>query len=321
MSIYFNRTVLKRTALVLALTALVAACGKNEEQQAANKAPAAPLVAAPAATPDQAILASVRALRANDLNAFFTAAMPAPEVAKMKADWSKHMTEKPITDDDRKKFTEQMNKLTAPGAEDKMYAEIEPQLKKFDQESAAQMPMLIAMGQGFVQSSIQQSKDLTDEQKKQSAALVAAAGTWAQSVKFTDPALVKAAIAALCKTARDLNLKSLDEVRALSYDQGMLKAGIALAGVKQILAVYGLKLDEALDSIKAETVSNAGDTAKVKVTYTAFNQPFATESDLVKVDGKWYGKQAIEKWQKKVAEENAAASTPAQAPAPAPAAK
>jgi hypothetical protein len=312
----------KRTALVLALTALVAACGKNEEQQAAKSAaPAAPAAVVVAATPDAAILATVHALRANDLNAFLTAAMPSPEVAKIKADWAKHMTEKPITDEDRQKFTEQMTKLTAPGAEDKMYAEIEPQLKKFDAESAAQMPMLIAMGQGFVQSSIQQSKDLTEEQKKQSAALVTAAATWAQNVKFTDPALVKAAIAAVCSTARDLNLKSLDEVRALSYDQGMLKAGIAVGGLKKLLAVYGLKIDQALDSIKAETVNNAGDTAKVKVTYTAFDQPFTTESDLVRVDGKWYGKQAIEKWQKKLAEENAAAATPTQAPAPAPAAK
>jgi len=316
MSTYF-----KRTALVLALTALIAACGKNEEQQAANKPAAAPVVTAPAATPDAAILASVRALRANDINAFLSAAMPAPEVAKIKTDWAKHMAEKPITDDDRKKFTEQMTKLTAPGAEDKLYAELEPQLKKFDQESAAQMPMLIAMGQGFVQSSIQQSKDLTDEQKKQSTALVTAAGTWAQSVKFTDPALVKAAIAAVCQTARDLNFKSLDEVRALNYDQGMLKAGIALGGAKRMLAVYGLKIDETLDSIKAETLSNAGDAAKVKVTYTAFSQPFTTESDLVRVDGKWYGKQAIEKWQKKLAEENAAVTAPTQAPAPAPAAK
>ena len=314
MSTYF-----KRTALVLALTALVAACGKNEEQAANKPAAPAPAVVAPAATPDQAVLASVRALRANDINAFLSAAMPAPEVAKIKADWAKHMAEKPITDDDRKKFTEQMTKLTAPGAEDKLYAELEPQLKKFDQESAAQMPMLIAMGQGFVQSSIQQSKDLTDEQKKQSAALVTAAGAWAQNVKFTDPALVKAAIAAVCQTARDLNFKSLDEVHALTYDQGMLKAGIALGGVKRVLAVYGLNLDQSLDSIKAETLSNAGDTAKVKVTYTAFDQPFTTESDLVKLDGKWYGKQAIEKWQKKLAEENAAAAAPTQQQAPAPA--
>jgi hypothetical protein len=77
------------------------------------------------------------------------------------------------------------------------------------------MPMMIAMGQGFVQSSIQQNKDMSEEQKKQAGALVDAAGKWAQSVKFTDPTLVKGAIAVICKTARDLNLKSLDEARAL----------------------------------------------------------------------------------------------------------
>jgi hypothetical protein len=303
-----------RIAFLLALGALVAACGKSEDSAAPSAAPAAAPVVAPAATPDAAVLASVHALRANDLNGFLTAALPAGEVAKIKADWTKNLTKEPATDEDRKKFVDQMTKLTAPGAEDKLYAEAEPQLKKFDAESAAQMPMMIAMGQGFVQSSIQQSKDLNDDQKKQSAAFVDAAGKWAATVKLTDPALIKAAIAVVCKTARDLNLKTLDEVRALSYDQGMLKAGIVLGGVKQVLAVYGLQIDKSLDSVKTETVSTAGDAAKVKVTLTAFDQPFTADSDLVKVDGKWYGKQAIEKWQKEQAE---AAAPAAAMPAPA----
>ncbi len=314
-------TQFKRAALLLALAALVAACGKNEDQAKTAAGPAAAPVAAPATTPDAAVMASVRALRANDVNGFLVAALPPGEVAKMKSDWAKNLTKDPVTDDDRKKFNDQMAKLTAPGAEDKLYADIEPQLKKFDQESAAQMPMMIAMGQGFVQSSIQQNKDMTDDQKKQAASLVDAAGKWAQTVKFTDPALVKSAIAAICQTARDLNLKSLDEARALTYDQGMLKAGIALGGVKRVLAVYGLQIDHSLDSIKAETVSTAGDTAKVKVSYTAFDQPFSSDSDLVKVDGKWYGKQAVEKWQKQQAEAAATAANPPATPAPAPATK
>ncbi|MEP6938771.1 MAG: hypothetical protein ABI846_03335 [Rudaea sp.] len=302
-------TPLNRIASLLALTVLVAACGKSEEQaKTATPAPAA--VVAPAATPDAAIMASVRAMRANDINGLLTASLPAPELAKMKADWSKNLSKDPITEEDRKKFNDQMAKLTAPGAEDKLYAEAEPQLKKFDQESAAQMPMLIAMGQGFVQSSIQQSKDMSEEQKKQAGALVDAAGKWAQSVKFTDPTLVKGAIAVVCKTARDLNLKSLDEVRALSYDQGMIKAGIAVGGLKQLLAVYGLQVDRSLDSVKAETISNAGDAAKVKISYSAFDQPFATEGDLVRVDGRWYGKEAIEKWHKQQAEAAAATANP-----------
>ena len=221
--------IVKRTALLIALSAVVAACG-NKEQAASNVAP----VAAPAASPDAAVLAAVHALRGNDLNALFNTAMPPAEAAKIKADWTKKLNEDPITDEDRKKFADEMTKLTAPGAEDKLFAEVEPQLKKLEAQ-AAQMPMMIAMGQGFLQSAIQQNQDLTDEQKKQSSGLVDAAAKWAQGVKFTDPALIKAAIAAVSKTARDLNLKSLDEVRALNYEQGMAKAGIALAGVKQIV--------------------------------------------------------------------------------------
>ena len=110
---------------------------------------------------------------------------------------------------------------------------------------------------------------------------------------------------------RYLTAKSIDEARALSYDQAMQKAGIVLAGVKQVFAVYGLNMDKALDSVKVETAATTGDAAKVKISYTAFDQPFSTESDLVRVDGKWYGKQAIEQWNKHQQEEAAKAANPA----------
>jgi hypothetical protein len=294
-------TKLARIALAVAIAALAAGCGPSETAAPGAAAPVAAL-AAPT-TPDGAVSASVAALRANNVNAFLTNALPAGELAKLKADWSKDVNKDPVTDDDRKQFNETMAKLTAPDAETKMYAEIEPQLKDFDQKTAQQMPMMIAMGQGFAQSAIQQSKDLNDQQKQQVQAMVDATAKWAQTAKFTDPALVKGAIAAICKTARDLNLKSVDEARALSYDQAMQKAGIVLGGIKQVFAVYGLNMDKALDSIKVETAANTGDVAKVKITYTAFDQPFSTESDLVRVDGKWYGKQAIEQWNKHQQEE------------------
>jgi hypothetical protein len=287
-------TKIARFAFAAALAALAAGCGSDTS--APGGSASAPTAAA--TTPDGALSASVKALRGNNVAAFLDNALPAAEVAKMKADWSKEMTKDPVTEEDRKQFADTMTKLTAADAEAKMYAEIEPKLKEFDAQSAQQMPMMIAMGQGFAQSAIQQSKDLNDSQKTQAQAMIDATAKWAQSTKFTDPALVKNAIAAICKTARDLNLKSIDEARALTYDQAMQKAGIMLGGVKQVFGVYGLNMDKALDTVKVETVSTTGDAAKVKVTYTAFDQPFATESDLVKVDGRWYGKQAIEQWKK-----------------------
>jgi len=304
-----------RGGLLLALAAFAVGCNQQQPpaQSAAPAATPPAVVVAPG--PDAAIMASVRALRANNVAALLDSALPPAELAKLKADWAKEMNKDPITDEDRRNFSEHMAKLTAPGAEEKMYAEIEPQLKQFEQSSAQQMPMMIAMGQGFIQSAIQQNKELTEPQKLQTLALIDATAKWAQTAKFTDPALAKQGIAVICKTARDLNIKTLDEARALNYDQAMQKAGIFVAGLKQLLSLYGLSMDKALDSVKAETVATTGDSAKVKVSYTAFDQPFTTESDLVKVDNKWVSKQAVEQWAKAKQREAAKVSTPANEPA------
>ena len=295
----------------IALIAALAAAGIGCNQQTPSSASTTSALSTAAASPDGAVMAAVKALRNNNVAALLENALPPAELAKLKADWSKDMNKEPVSDTERKQFAENMAKLTAPDAEAKMYSQMEPQLKEFDAKAAQQMPMMIAMGQGFAQSAIQQSKDLNDQQKQQAEALLGATAKWAQSTKFTDPALVKSAIAAICKTARELNLKSIDEMRALTYDQSMQKAGIVLGGLKQVLGVYGLDMDKALDSVKAQTLSTAGANAKVKISYIAFDQPFATESDLVKVDGRWFGKQALEQWQKKQQEELTKAATPA----------
>jgi hypothetical protein len=309
---------LVRISLIVALAAGAVACNQQTAAPPTAAAPATPAPPAPAATtPDASVLASVHALRANNVASLLENALPAGEVAKMKADWTKEINKDPLTDEDRHKFSEQMSKLTAPGAEDKLFAELEPQLKQFEQQSAQQMPMMIAMGQGFIQSAIQQSKDLNDQQKQQTLALTDATAKWAQTAKFTDATLAKQAIGVICKTARDLNLKTLDEARALNYDQAMQKASIVLGGFKQLFAIYGLSMDKALDSVKAETVSANGDAAKVKITYTAFDQPFSTESDLVKLNGKWYSKQAIDQWTKAQEKDVAKVAAPAAASEPA----
>lgn len=299
----------------LAILAL-AAFGCSQQGQPGSSAVSAN---ASPTTPDGAVAASIAALRSNNVGALMESAMPPAALAKLKAEWQGNMNKDPVTDQQRKDFAENMAKLTAPDAEAKMYAEIEPKLKEFDEKSAQQMPMMIAMGQGFAQSTIKQSKDLNDQQKEQAEKLLDATAKWAQSTKFTDPALVKGAIAVICKTARELNMKTIDEARALSFDQGMQKAGIVIGGVKQVLAVYGLDVNKALDSVKVTPVSTTGDNAKVTVAYTAFDQPFSAEADMAKVDGKWYGKHAIEQWkkaqEKEIADAAAKAATPPAEPA------
>ena len=305
-------TKLARVALVAAMAVAFSGCGNKEEGQ--TNTPAAAPVAAKPATPDAAILASVQNLKAGNIDALIKNALPPEEYAKVKTKWAEDINKEPITDEDRQKFAENIGKLTAADAEAKLWAELEPKLKEMDAQMAQQMPMMVAMGKGMIQSSIQQNQDLNDAQKQQASQAVDAFGNWVQTAKFTDPALAKQAIGVVVKTARDINLKTLDEARALTYEQAMGKVGVGFNGLKQVLAIYGFSIDQTLDSVKAETLATDAATAKVKVSYTLFNTPLTAESDLVKVGDRWYGKELMENLKKKDAPADGTAPAAPQAP-------
>jgi isopentenyl diphosphate isomerase/L-lactate dehydrogenase-like FMN-dependent dehydrogenase len=206
-----------------------------------------------------------------------------------------------------------MEKLTAPGAEQKLFAELEPQLKQFDATYQQQVPMYVAMGSAWLQGMVQQSTELSDTAKQQALAAINALATWVQKTRFTEPDSVRKVIAIAVRAAREVNLKTLDEARALGFDQSMQKARIALNGFKEALAVYGFSVDATLDSIKPEAVSNDGKTAKVKVAYDLLGTPLSTTVDMVSADGRWYSKETIERMNEH-REEAAAAAPPAPAP-------
>jgi len=300
-----------RATFATALLVSVAACDKQAEN-AAVSAPAA------ASAPDAAILASIKLLKQGDIGGLMQNALPPAEFAKAKADWGKDKDEQPITDEDRAKFSETMAKLTAPDAEQKLFAEIEPKLKEFDATYQQQIPMYATMGSTVVKNMIQQNQSLSEAERAQAGAAVDALVAWVQNTRFTDPESIKKVIAIVSKSARDMNLKSLDEARALDYDQSMAKARIAFAGVKDALNVYGFSLDQTLDSVQAKVVSNDGKNASVQLHYTLLGAPLDATAEMVNVDGRWYGKQMMEKLKEKAAA--ASAGEAAIAPAPAAAA-
>ncbi len=277
---------LVRVAFVALLAAAAAGCGNQQ-----SSAP----VATSANTPDATIRKSADLLKQNDIAGVMQNALPPAEFEKVKADWTKANNERPVTDEDRKKFEETMARLTAPDADKTIYAEIEPQLKQFDAQYQQQIPMYVAMGQGWLTGMVQQNKDLSDADKQQAVAAINALAAWVQKTRFTDAESVKKVLAITTKTARDLNLKSLDEARALTFDQSMQKARVALGAFKEALAVYGFSVDKTLDSVKPEVLSNDGKTASVKVSYTLLDTPLTATTQMVNVDGRWYGKDTIEK--------------------------
>jgi hypothetical protein len=143
-------------------------------------------------------------------------------------------------------------------------------------------------------SGIQENQELTAEQKTQAAAMVEALEDWVSSTPFTDRTRVRQALTHLVDSARALEVSELDQLRALSLDEALAKGGIAWDGASKALAVYGLSIDEALASTRAETVTTDGDTAVVRVSSQFLGKPLSTDVEMVRVDGRWYGKPLID---------------------------
>lgn len=295
------------TALALAI-AMAAGCNKDTPPQSVSPA----VVQQATETPDGAISVNAKLFKAGDFAALMQNVMPPAKFAELKAEWADKSKDEPITDEDRQKFSAMMSKLTAADAETSLFAEASPKLKELEAQYQAQLPMYVNMGRGFAQNIIQQSQDISDEQKRQAVEVVNAIGDWAQSAKFTDQELLKQSTAIAVETARAMEIKTLDEARALDFDSAMKKGQIAFLGAKKILAVYGFALDSTLDSVKPTVISTSGDNAKVRIDYNLLGKPLSAESEMLRQDGRWYSKDSIE-----MLNEPATTDAPAAAETPA----
>jgi hypothetical protein len=270
-------------ALASLLSLGLAACSSEETPKTA------PVPAGPA----EAIEQSAQQLKDGDLLAVVQAALPPEHYERAKAEWKQNITSEPASAEDRAKFAETMQKLTAADAEATLYAELEPQLAEFEKEMAAQMPLMVGMGRGFAMQTLQQSEQLTAEQKQQAGQLIDAVATWLQGAKFFDRDLARQAIGHIVATARKLEVTTLEQIEAMEFEQAVQKAGVALQGVFDVLEVYGLKVEQSLASVDAEVLTQQDAAARVKVAYTVFEQPLSFETDMVQIGDRWYGKDAI----------------------------
>ena len=281
-------------------SALLVGCGKDEATQTAAPAEKAAVQTAAPATAATAMDAQIKAFRSNDLKALLEAALPAAEIERMRSEWDKNRAE-PITEEDRAEFADSWGKITAADGVDKIMAEMEPQLAQLKPQLAG----MIAMGQGMATMTIAESTELTDAQKAQATAFMNGLSGWLGKTDFADPALMRKSLTALADGLRATGVTKLDDIKALSFDELLAKFGPAVGGVKNALAAYGFSLDAIADSVKTEIVSEAGDTAKLKVSYALFDAPMSFESEMQKVDGKWYGKDMLAQLEKAKAEEAA----------------
>ncbi len=270
-------------------------------------------------TPESALQGSVDLLKAGDFKGMWKHALPPADYATLRADWaSKQQNPEPISAEDRAKFDQTMKKLTQPGAEDTLYAELQPKLTEMQQKYKDQLPVLISVGDALVKNGIAQNKDLTEAQKAQATSVVNVMTPWAQQSPWFDQGKAKQSVGVAVTTARKLDLKKPEQLRSMDFDTAMDKYAIGYGGIKKFLAIYGLSVDDTLNSVKMKTISNENSHAVVKVDYTLLGKPLTTESKMIEQDGRWYSEDMVKNVRKahqKLTEKPVAPATSAAAPA------
>ncbi|HZY33909.1 MAG TPA: hypothetical protein VFE75_09090 [Rhodanobacter sp.] len=277
-------SLLRHAMLPLFAALLLGAChGKDDPAQPGGS------------TPEAALQASVDLMKAGDFNGLWKHTLPPADYANMRADWQLQQRDaQPISAEDRARFNETMQKLTAPDAENQLYAELQPKLVTMEQQYKDQLPVLISVGDAMLKSAVAQSRTLSEAQKTQAGGMLDVLVPWAQQTPWFDQARAKQAVGVAVAAARKLDLKSPEQMRAMDFDTTMGKYAIAYASLKQLLAIYGLSVDDTLNSVKLTPVSNSNGHAVVKVDYTLLGKPLSTESKLVQENGRWYSEDLLQ---------------------------
>ena len=281
---------------LLALLTLVLALGacRREGEGAVDGAPGDPVAA---------VEAQARALRANDLAAYARLSLPPDLYARTAARWDEEVARaEPVDPADAAEYDEMMARLLADDAEQALMRDLEPKLRQFESEMAGQWPMMQATAGIFLNAAIQANEEMSDAEKAHGAELVSGLLAWAQPALLTDRERARAAIAAAVGTARELQLPTLADARALGHDAAMAKGGIALAGAKAVAKAYDLDLDASLDGVQAELIDSEGDRATVKVSYPLLGKTIAFEQEMVRIGEGWYSADAVREAEQALAE-------------------
>lgn len=293
------------TGLVFITLLALAGCNRNREP-----------VAPPATTPEGAVRAALVLTRNGDFDGLLRSTLPGADYKAWRAEWANARAKQPPpAPQQRAQFAQMMQKLTEAGAEEKLYRQLQPQLADLRTHRAQNLPMLIGILQAAGNNVVANAGGLSSAQKQQATEAIRALADWAEHADFTDPTKAKKAIAVVCDTARKLDLKTLEQARALGYEQTMARYRTAWDGLKELLGIYGLDLDASFDQVKLETLHDDGRRASVRETFTLAGKPIVSEINLVMQDGHWYDADRLAAWRAKH-EESGSAAGPAIPPAP-----
>ncbi len=236
--------------------------------------------APPAGSPEDALLAPVKALRQNDVLSLFKA-MPAEEQAEAEAEWAAGRDQPPTEQD--AKLNEMLQLVNQPGAVDLLMMQAEPALAQIDPQ---QLGFQLQMGAGMIGMGLASSPE-----GMPFAEIIQGLATdlmgWLPTSGINDPAKLREMLTHLVAAGKAYGVADSAALRALSLDDVLTRSGDALNEFKAGLAVYGCDLDAFLDSIAITDVAGTGDARTATLQFVVLGKPRTLPLKLKLVDGKW----------------------------------
>src|SRR5687768_1055200 len=230
--------------LLFAITAIaigITACQRD-------KVPAPAAAAGDNTRPAQTVLLLTKHLHDNDLEAFARDAVPPALHAQLVTAWREGRTRWPLQE---LPFDERLPQLLAalaePGSEKRLQQVFDQQFSGAHAEIKAAARALGLFGVQYVQ----QDQDYSAAERAHYAQFVAALSHWAATAPLGDPQRARKAIPQLTRAARAVGLASDADFAKAGMATSLRRLGAFLGTGKQVLALYGLQLDDSLAGLQA----------------------------------------------------------------------
>jgi hypothetical protein len=223
-----------------------------------------------AKTPEEAVMLPVHALLANDLNALF-ATLPEKDIDEMKSKWNAACGGSDPQGDAQ--YNMAMAQLLAPGAVETLMAMIEPQLEQVDPDVMYEQ----------IEAGMMQIPNADADEAVKDAVL-----TWIANAGFTDTGKARLAMGHIVEAARAFDVPTTADLRKLSFDDLMIRAGYTLPHLKNILTVYGFDLDQLLRSVSVSSFNGDGPKRTGTISLSLFGKQQSVPTTVYELDGHWF---------------------------------
>lgn len=301
-----RRSSRSRSRIVLlslcAVVVFAAGCRRSQE----------PLPGA-ATEPAAAVRQLVQHLHDNDLAGYARAAVPPAQYAELEAAWAQGhsrwpLDQLPLHD----KLPALLATLSAADAETRLQRAFKAQIAG---QAAGVRQAAHSLGL-FGEQYISRQGDYSADERAHYVQLVKALSAWAQAAPLSDPKLARSAITTLTTAARATGLDSDAALQAAGMTGSLQRLSPFAAASKQVLASYGLSLDESVAQMRTGLSSQDGDSAVVHVQYPLAGHDIDLQVALQRRQGHWYLARTLAEVDAVLAAARAAAPPPVEGEAP-----